>query len=65
VKERCVRLCREQERHQTRVHAQRGNATQICRRKEEGCELDVEEASDKPRRVVVTERGSLRNGKFP
>jgi hypothetical protein len=36
-------------------------ATQICRRKEEGCELDAEEASDKPRRVVVTKRGSLRN----
>jgi hypothetical protein len=38
------------------------HTTQICRRKEEGHELDVEEASDKPRRDVVTERRSLRNG---
>jgi hypothetical protein len=40
--------------------------TQICRRKEEGHELDAEEASDKPRRDAVTEKGSLRNGiNFP
>ena len=37
------------------------HATEICRRKEEGHELDVEEASDKPRRVAMTKRGSLRN----
>jgi hypothetical protein len=30
--------------------------------KQRTCELEAEEASDKPRRVVVTERGSLRNG---
>jgi hypothetical protein len=50
---------------QERMH--RGErTTQICRRKEEGRELDVEEASDKPRRDVMTEKGSLRNGiNFP
>jgi hypothetical protein len=50
---------------QERMH--RGeHATRICRRKEEGHELDVEEASDKPRRDDMTEKGSLSNGRnFP
>ena len=43
-------------------HMHKGeHVTWICRRKEEGHDLDVEEASDKPCGVVVTNRGYLIN----
>jgi hypothetical protein len=62
-KRRAHEALHREQRHQTRECMHRGEKlTQICRRKEEDHELDVEEASDKPRRVVVTERESLRNG---
>jgi len=41
------------------------HATRKCKRKEEGCNIDVGEAFDKPRRDVVTKRWSLRNGIVP
>jgi len=48
-------------------HMHRGeHTTWICRRKEEGCKLDAEEASDKLRRDAIIEKISLRDARnFP
>jgi hypothetical protein len=62
---RHMRLCREQERHETRTHAQRGTCEEDMQKERGRCELDVGEASDKPHRDVVIERRSLRNGIVP
>ena len=47
----------ESMRETRQEHMHRGErVTRTCRRKEEGCELDVGEASDKPHRICERER---------